>query len=35
MVEGAELCDKHSGFEEAIENLKKSESDQWEHIRLI
>jgi len=30
-----EKCTAHSGIEEAIENIKKSDSDQWEHITAI
>lgn len=30
-----EKCDAHSGFDEAIENLKESDKDQWTHINTI
>jgi len=30
-----EYCDAHSGMIEAIENLKKSDKQQWEHIDII
>ena len=30
-----EKCEAHSGIEEAIENLKESESQQWKHIDAI
>jgi len=30
-----EKCDAHSGFDEAIENLKKSDKEQWNHIDII
>ena len=30
-----EKCELHSGFEEAIENIKKSDATQWEHITAI
>jgi len=30
-----EKCESHSGFDEAIENLKKSDEEQWGHINKI
>lgn len=30
-----EKCEAHSGFDVAIKNLQKSDSDQWKHIELI
>lgn len=30
-----EKCDAHSGFEKSIENLEKSDIDQWTHINKI
>jgi len=30
-----EKCEAHSGFEKSIENLEKSEIDQWTHINKI
>ena len=30
-----EKCEAHSGFEEAIDNLKQSDTDQWDHINKI
>jgi len=30
-----ERCDAHSGFEKSIENLEKSDVDQWTHINKI
>ena len=30
-----ERCDAHSGFEKSIENLEKSNVDQWTHINKI
>lgn len=30
-----EKCDAHSGFEKSIENLEKSDVDQWIHINSI
>jgi len=30
-----EKCDAHSGFEKSIENLEKSDTDQWNHINKI
>lgn len=30
-----DYCDAHSGFEKAINNLEKSDVDQWKHIEAI
>ena len=30
-----EKCEAHSGLNEAIENLKKSDEEQWDHINKI
>ena len=30
-----EKCEAHSGFDEAIKNLRKSDVDQWKHIDAI
>lgn len=30
-----DICEAHSGLIEAVDNLKKSETEQWEHINAI
>lgn len=30
-----EKCEAHSGFEKSIDNLEKSDVDQWKHIDAI
>ena len=35
MAPGTEFCIEHSGVKADIDNLKRSENQQWEHIKMI
>jgi hypothetical protein len=35
MINNKDFCNKHSGHEAEIENLKRSDSDQWASMKEI